>query len=704
MIWDKPPLDQDRAREIASRYGLDLLTASILARRGLGDPEDMLFFLEDDVRFLHNPFLFVEMEDAVDRIIGAKEEGEKVLVFGDRDVDGIASTTLLVEALSGMGIDVSWRLPMGNDPYSLTTGAVEEFAKADGTLIVTVDCGISSVREIGRARELGIDTIIVDHHNPPEEIPPACAVINPKMEDSGYPFRDLAGCGVVSKLIWALRFAETEFYNEPVTLLNVRPGNGTFVLEAVRMQNLVVMDTLFENLVPGVVEVDQTRLMKFFGGRILVYDAGPQEDMLRRIFGRDAEVSLIDLAPEIGKVFPAVRGKSLLRLREASRLGRFKDGPSGELDVFINLFTSWIVRRDPKLSDGYASGLDLVAIGTLADMMPIRNENRLLVRSGLRLLNSAAPRGGLLELLRAQNLLGKPVSSREIAWQIGPAINAAGRMGEPDKAARLFLSPRPEERESLAAGVVELNQMRKKIGDEIWDVILPEARASFDRNEGKFVLVCDPRVHRGITGILASRLMNFFDVPSAVCAVLEDKIVGSLRSTRGYGALHFLEGCAEIFRDYGGHDYAAGFNLLKDDLPRLHERLRELLPGIILAAKGEERVVIDAELPPSYLKPDIEAVLDFFAPHGEANPPLTFLTTGAVVENVEFVGKREQVHTRLLVRAGAHSWPAVFWNSAERVGRDFGKNDRVTIVYRVGKNYFQNKETLQLTILDIKRC
>mgnify|MGYP000998580769 FL=1 len=142
MIWDKPPLDQDRAREIASRYGLDLLTASILARRGLGEPEDMLFFLEDDVRFLHNPFLFVEMEDAVDRIIGAKEEGEKVLVFGDRDVDGIASTTLLVEALSGMGIDVSWRLPMGNDPYSLTTEAVEEFAKADGTLIVTVDCGI----------------------------------------------------------------------------------------------------------------------------------------------------------------------------------------------------------------------------------------------------------------------------------------------------------------------------------------------------------------------------------------------------------------------------------------------------------------------------------------------------------------------------------------------------------------------------------
>jgi len=702
MIWEKNPLDQEMVRKIASRYNVSLITASILVRRGIVDPREILFYREDEIRFLHNPFLFVEMEDAVDRILAAKEEGEKVLVFGDRDVDGITSMTLLVQAFKEMGIDVSWRLPMGDDPYGLTLEAVEDFAKQNGTLIVTVDCGISNLKEVKRGLELGIDTIIVDHHNPPEEIPPACAVINPKVEDSGYPFRDLAGCGVAAKLIWALRFAATEFYNEPVTLLNIRPGNGTYILDAVLLQNLVPLDRITENIVPGMVKVDQTRLLKFFGGRILAYDAKVQEGMLRMIFGRDAEISLLDAAPEIWKVFPSLRNKSLLRLTEASRMGRYQEGPASELDVFLNLFLSWLHKRESSLGEGYDKILDLVAIGTLADLMPVRNENRIFVKRGLNLLNSSV-REGIRELVRLQNLSGKPLSSREIAWQIGPAINATGRMGEPDKAARLLLSDEAVEREKLAEGVVELNRVRKRIGDEAWERILPDAKASFERYGSKFVLVCDPQVHRGITGILAARLVNFFNVPSAVCAVLDEKIVGSLRSTRGFGALTLLEDCSDLFGDYGGHDFAAGFNLRKEDYPKFEERLGGIIPGIELS-RDEERVVIDAELPPSFLRPELEEVIDFFAPYGEHNAPLVFLTQGVTVAGIDFVGKKEQCHTKLLIKAGEYSWPAVFWNSAERVGRDFSLNDVVNIVYQIGKNYFQNKETLQLTIIDVKRA
>jgi single-stranded-DNA-specific exonuclease len=193
-------------------------------------------------------------------------------------------------------------------------------------------------------------------------------------------------------------------------------------------------------------------------------------------------------------------------------------------------------------------------------------------------------------------------------------------------------------------------------------------------------------------------------VPSAVCAVLDTKVVGSLRSTRGYAALPFLEKCSDILREYGGHDFAAGFNFPSEDISRFQARLQELVPGISLDAKEEERIFIDAELPPAYLKPDVEEILNFFAPHGENNPPLTFLTSGAVLEEIDFIGKKEQIHTRLLVRAGEHAWPAVFWDSAKRVGKDFNKNDKVNIVYQIGKNYFQNKENLQLTIIDIKRC
>ncbi|MFW6207498.1 MAG: DHH family phosphoesterase, partial [Spirochaetota bacterium] len=242
MKWNKTDIEKDSVRSIAGKYGVDLLTASILVRRGVTEPEQIKFYLENDLMFSYNPFLFTEMEDAVDRIQQAVAEGEKVKIFGDRDVDGITSTVLLKEELQKLGVDAEWALPLGNDPYGLTVEVVEEFAAADGELLITVDCGISNIAEITRARELGIDTIVIDHHNPQDELPPAIALIDPKIADSGYPFRDLAGCGVVAKLIWALEFSQTEMYKEELVLLHARPGNDTVILEAVKISNLVEVD------------------------------------------------------------------------------------------------------------------------------------------------------------------------------------------------------------------------------------------------------------------------------------------------------------------------------------------------------------------------------------------------------------------------------------------------------------------------------
>ncbi|MFQ3620500.1 MAG: single-stranded-DNA-specific exonuclease RecJ [Spirochaetales bacterium] len=703
MKWEKPPLDAEKAREITERYGLNLLTASILVRRGIVDPEELAFYCEEDLRYLHNPFLFIEMEDVVDRILAAKEEGEKVLVFGDRDVDGITGTALLVKFLSRRGVAITWKLPMGDDPYGLTREVVDRFAQEGGTLLITVDCGISNQEEIAYAQELGIDTIILDHHTPQEEVPKAIAIINPKMEDSGYPFRDLAGCGVVAKVLWALAFGETDLYKESFTLLNLRPGNDSYILEAAVLKNLVVEDRITEVLVPGVVPINQTRLLKFFNKRILVYDGKTQERMLRRIFGQDAEIFLEDLAPEFASQFPGLQGKSLLRLRELSRSQRYKSNPFTELDVLIHLFSSWVLKKYPSLSAEYRSMLDLVAIGTLSDMMPVRNENRLLIKTGLKLLNEGA-REGIRELLRLQNLSGKTLSSKDIAWQVGPALNATGRMGEPDTAAKLLLSEIADEREILAASVMELNKLRKKIGDDLWEQILPLAEASYNRYGQKFIFISDPRIHRGITGILAARLSNFFKVPAIACTELESKVIGSLRSNRGYGVKHFLDRCADLFQDAGGHEFAAGFNLKKKDLPLLEERIQKILPEVLLSEETEEVVKVDAEIPPAYMNPkDLEFALDFFTPFGEDNPPLVFRTRGVQIQSIDFIGKKDLSHTRLLLRAGAYAFPSVFWNSAERVGRDFKVNDTVAIIYEVQKNNYQSKETLQLIILDIEK-
>ena len=222
-IWNKKEVSKEVVKSIHQQYGCDLLTASIFARRGITSGEDIFYFQEDDCRFLHNPFLLNAMEDAVDRILAAKEEGEKVLIFGDRDVDGITSTTLLYDYLSSLGIDVSWRLPSGDDAYGLSIKAIEDFNKEYGTLIITVDCGISNNEEIDFANSLGIDVIVVDHHNPPEILPNATVIVNPKIEDSGYPFVDISGCAVAFKVVSALRFSQTEFYKQEICLLNARP-------------------------------------------------------------------------------------------------------------------------------------------------------------------------------------------------------------------------------------------------------------------------------------------------------------------------------------------------------------------------------------------------------------------------------------------------------------------------------------------------
>ena len=199
-------ISKEIIKALDTRYSCGPLVSTILARRGITEGEDILYFLEDDLRYQHNPFLFNEMEDAVDRIMDAKAEGEKVLIFGDRDVDGITSTVLLYECLKDLGIDVSYRLPKDDEPYGLNIQAIDDFAENYGSLIITVDCGISNYDEIQYAHEKGISVIITDHHTPPEKLPEDCIIINPKMEGEDYPFEHISGCAVAYKLATALRF------------------------------------------------------------------------------------------------------------------------------------------------------------------------------------------------------------------------------------------------------------------------------------------------------------------------------------------------------------------------------------------------------------------------------------------------------------------------------------------------------------------
>lgn len=703
MDWNKKEIDAGSVKGLAERYGIDLLTASIFSRRGITEPEDLKFYLESDLRYTHNPFLFEEMEDAVDRIRQAAEEGEKVKIFGDRDVDGITSTVILKKGLASIGIDASWSLPEGNDPYGLTMDGVDKFAEEDGSLIITVDCGISNYKEIDYAREKGIDTIVIDHHLPSEEIPPSVAIINPKSNDSCYPFRDLAACGVVSKVVWALSFSTNELYKSEIVLLNVRPGNDTYIIDAVRIVNLVEIERISENIVPGLIRVEKTRLGDFlFNRQILVYDESLQTVMLKKVFGQDTEFELLDIAPQIWKDFPKLKNMSLLEMRGKSRSSRYFEKSIEEIDVFLNLINAYIYRKIDLMKENFESSLDLVALGTLADMMPLKDENRIMLKYGMSLINSSK-RPGLNELLFKQNLLGKQISTTDVGWQITPVINASGRLGKPWKAAELFITEDPAVQKQMAEEIVNMNKERKKLGETAWRSVLPKAEKSFKELNEKMIFVVDKKIHRGITGLIASRLANTFGVPAGVVSYLENNLVGSMRSARKVNVKHFLSKLEKYFIDYGGHDYAAGFSFTEDKLEDLKKDFAMEAQRLVIPDKDKESLEIDAELPLKYMTPDIISIVETFEPYGEGNPPLVFLMRGVTLQNMEIIGRTEQQHVKMLVNSGSFKWPAIYWRAAEKVNVEFSSGDMVDIVFRLGRNYYQNTEKLQLTVLDLKR-
>ncbi|HAP43095.1 MAG: single-stranded-DNA-specific exonuclease RecJ [Spirochaetes bacterium GWD1_61_31] len=701
MRWRKRDVSAARIRELADKYKLDLLTAAILARRGHSGAESLLYFLEDDMRFLRNPFLFNDMEDAVDRVLLAADEQEKVMVFGDRDVDGVTAATLLCEALQALGIEASWRLPADDEKYGLSVKAIDEHAAAFGSLIITVDCGISNHKEVEYARSKGIDVIILDHHVLQAESPPsALAVINPKLPDCGYPFRDLSGCGVVYKLAWALRFAGSGLYKQQVALLNVRPLNEAYQIEAVRLSNLVETGRLVETIVPGMVDLAQTRLVPFLADRqIMVWDGEVQKRLLAKALGRGAEVNFYDVQPEVARVISQAAGASLLRLTELSRVGRYSTRDHSELDTFISLFTSFALRKAKCFGEEDQSALQLVALSTIADIMPLLDENRILVRQGLAAM-SRKPRPGLLELLQRQNLLGRQLTASEISWQLSPVINAAGRMGQPGVAVQLLLEGDAARRGQLADQLVDLNSQRRQLGAEAWDAIYPDACRQAEASGGKYVIVSSPALNRGITGIIASRLADTFKAPAVAAASLPDgTVIASVRSARNYNVKSLLEHCAELFIDFGGHDAAAGFSMPAANWPRFVALAGRFLSEVQLEAY-DETIDIDAELPHDYLKPELADLITKLEPYGEAHQPLVFLARKVPVLQAEIVGRTEKSHLKFTLDFGAHRWPALWWNAADRLRGDIGRDMALDVVFQVKKNVWNGIETPQLVLLD----
>ena len=711
--WNKKNIAKELVMSLHTKYGTDLLTSSILARRDIITGSEVQYFLEQDKRFLHCPFLFDTMEDACDRILDAKEEGEKVLIFGDRDVDGITSTTLLYQYLKSIGIDVQYKIPSGDDDFGLSIDAIDNFAANYGTLIITVDNGICCKKEVDHAADLGIDVIVVDHHEPNDENYPELAiVIDPKVEDCGYPFPHISGCAVVYKLITALRFALNPLYKQEICLLNVHPINDAYIIECLKIENMIIKDKLSETFVPGVMPLHQTKLVDFLKGQqIFVWDENLQKKMLVKIFGQNVEINMLDVRPEIATIIPSMAELSLLRLKSFSKIAKYQESPSSEIEAFYNIFITFIQmkiseNKNPKIEE---EELQLVALAALADIMPLQNENRILVRQGIASMNKGRYRSGLYELIQKQNMLGKKISSTDLSWNIVPLLNATGRLGEPETALQLLLEENPQTREKIADRILALNIERKKLGAEAQIVADSQVRENLPRFSNKIAYVKSEKINRGVTGIVAGKLSSMLKLPSIVIGQIDgDLFRASLRSISGIDLQNILDYCNSkiqggLFEKYGGHSEAAGFSIKKENLPILEKALEEYASYLEIPENAKTEISIDAELPFEYMSPELLNLVDSFEPFGQGNPNLKFLVKNAKIISADVMGKTEVQHLRLTIDCGKYKWPSIYWKAAERLNRDFSVGDKVNIVFEATRNLYNGNETPQMNIVEMEK-
>lgn len=713
MNWNKKNVLKSDVEAIQHKYKVDAITASILLRRGITRGRDIFYFLEDDLRFQHNPFLFNSMEDAVDRILAAAEKdengnSEKVLIFGDRDVDGVTATTVLYDCLVSMGIDVQFRVPHGDEAYGLSMEAVDEFAQQYGSLIITVDCGIANVAEVEYAASKGIDVIVTDHHNPQEELPSPAIILDAKTEDSGYPFKEISGCALTYKIASALRFSQSRWYKTDVTLLNARTEDDTIIIECIKIRNLVPISKLTETITPGEKSIADTKLPAYLQGQlILVWNAKETGILLKRAFGSGAEFNIFEMQGEIAGIFPQLRNSDLSKIKEMSKIAKYGDHAPTEIGGFYNIYVTYVnqmlKKEHPSFVQAEENDLQLVALAAVADIMPLLNENRIFVRKGLEYMNGGKIRRGLAELLSLLDLYNKRKTSKDIGWSIDPNLNAAGRLGQAEIAAELFTSQDPVYREQVAKQIYDLNLTRKALYQEAEYITKKQAEESIASHNGKLCVVYDEKIAKGVSGILASRYVSDYGIPAMVMTAVGENVVGSMRSCRDFDATIFLEGMKDFFITHGGHDFAAGFTLRLSDIEKFLGLLKERSASIVLASEEDSQQPIDAEVPPDYMTPELINIVDRFEPYGNQNENILFMSRNIPVSDAMIIGKKERTHLKLILDCGKTKWPAIFWGAGDRLHSEFEVGNKVDIIYNVERNIFNGTETLQLNIKEMRK-
>ena len=565
LVWDCPGVDERHVEGLAGAMDLDPVIARLLVLRGMTTAEEAERFLHPRLEHLHDPFRLADLPLAVDRLERAIAQGERIAIHGDYDVDGVTSTVILRRVLELLGADVTHFIPERlRDGYGLEPAAVERLAAEGVAVVVSVDCGIRSQAAAARARALGVDLIVTDHHEPEAVLPPALAVINPKRRDCDYPDKNLAGVGVALKLVQAL----------------------------------------------------------------------------------------------------CMRSER-----------------SGWLPAFVKL----------------------AAVGTVADVVPLRGENRVIAKLGLERLSRKRHAVGLQALLESAGLLGEPLTGSHVAFRLAPRINAAGRMSTPDLATRLLLltdESRADEARGLAGRLEEVNARRREEEAEILAAARRRVDSDPDVGAHAILVVWGAGWHRGVIGIVASKLVDLFHRPAIVLAVEGDLAHGSGRSIPGFDLLAALDHCGELFTKYGGHRHAAGVTIESGRLAELRRRLTAFADERLGPEQLMPRLRVDGRVPLAAITPRTMAGLRAMEPFGAGNPRPVFHSGTLELADAPRVLKSR--HLAMRVRQQGRVFRAVAWRMADR--EDFVRRHgaALDVAFHLTENAWRGERTVELSVADIR--
>ena len=562
--WRMRPAPEAAAVQILTHDRCPSVAAHLLAQRGITTPQEASIYFRPNLGQLHDPFLMRDMDKAVARIEHALGEGERIMVYGDYDVDGTTAVALMYGFLLRFTGNITFYIPdRYAEGYGISTQGIDKATEEGVGLIIALDCGIKSLDKVAYAAEKGIDFIICDHHRPGDELPAAVAVLDPKRDDCPYPYKELSGCGIGFKLIQGL--------------------------------------------------------------------------------------------------------------------AEHNDIPFTDLEAC----------------------LDLVAVSTACDIVPITGENRTLAHFGLKRLNEE-PRPGIKAMLAMANVKRR-LNITDLVFVLGPRINAAGRIEHGRQAVELLLSHELSQAEQIGLRIDRNNSARQDLDKEITRHALELIESNDELREAWSTVVFHPEWHKGVIGIVASRLIESYYRPTVVLTESNGKASGSARSVKGFDVYEAINACSDLLDQFGGHMYAAGLTMPVENVAAFRERFERIVREGMTEDMRIPEEEVDIELSLTDVNDRLLNIVEHMSPFGPHNMRPTFLTRGVIdTGSARIVGED---HLKLSIAGSTDPKARRFDAIAFRQGKwmeHIKRGEPISILYTIESNEWQGRRSLQLNIKDIK--